>query len=141
MAPDSLFVRTLADDLEQVINGPDVAPDESPEITRARALDIIRRAYETVRFMNVAVMNGNDFKGRPALSLDSMPEEEAADTQRAIRPVMAAGSVDTFAIMTLHQQVYRAPCRAARRRGSCACCASPTKSPISPTADGARCRR
>src|SRR6202012_3314442 len=25
MAPDSLFVRTLADDLEQVINGPDVA--------------------------------------------------------------------------------------------------------------------
>jgi hypothetical protein len=108
MAPDSLFVRTLADDLEQIINGPDVAPDESPEITRARALDIIRRAYETVRFMNVAVMNGNDFKGRPALSLDSMPEEEAADTQRAIRPVMAAGSVDTFAIMTLHQQVFAA---------------------------------
>jgi hypothetical protein len=108
MAPDSLFVRTLADDLEQVINGPDVAPTEDPEVTRQRALDIVRRAYETVRFMNVAVMNGNDFKGRPALSLDSMPEEEAADTQRAIRPVMAAGSVDTFAIMTLHQQVFAA---------------------------------
>jgi hypothetical protein len=82
--------------------------NEPPEVTRARALDIIRRAYETVRFMNVAVMNGNDFKGRPALSLDSMPEEEAADTQRAIRPVMAPGSVDTFAIMTLHQQVFAA---------------------------------
>jgi hypothetical protein len=108
MAPDSAFVRTLADDLEQVINGPDVAADEPPEVTRARALDIVRRAYETVRFMNVAVMNGNDFKGRPALSLDSMPEEEAADTQRAIRPVMASGSVDTFAIMTLHQQVFAA---------------------------------
>jgi hypothetical protein len=108
MAPDSAFVRTLADDLEQVINGPDVAANEPPEITRARALDIVRRAYETVRFMNVAVMNGNNFKGRPALSLDSMPEEEAADTQRAIRPVMAAGSVDTFAIMTLHQQVLAA---------------------------------
>jgi hypothetical protein len=108
MAPDSLFVRTLADDLDQVISGPDVAPNEDPEVTRQRALDIVRRAYETVRFMNVAVMNGNDFKGRPALSLDSMPEEEAADTQRAIRPVMAAGSVDTFAIMTLHQQVFAA---------------------------------
>jgi hypothetical protein len=108
MAPDSLFVRTLADDLEQVINGPDVEASEPPDVTRARALDIIRRAYETVRFMNVAVMNGNDFKGRPALSLDSMPEEEAADTQRAIRPVMASGSVDTFAIMTLHQQVFAA---------------------------------
>jgi hypothetical protein len=108
MAPDSAFVRTLADDLDQVINGPNVPANEPPDITRARALDIIRRAYETVRFMNVAVMNGNDFKGRPALSLDSMPEEEAADTQRAIRPVMAAGSVDTFAIMTLHQQVFAA---------------------------------
>ena len=108
MAPDSLFVRTLADDLEQVINGPDIAQDEDPEVTHARALDIVRRAYETVRFMNVAVMNGNDFKGRPALSLDSMPEEEAADTQRAIRPVMGSGTVDTFAIMALHQQVYAA---------------------------------
>ena len=70
--------------------------------------DIVRRAYETVRFMNVAVMNGNDFKGRPALSLDSMPEEEAADTQRAIRPIMASGTVDTVAIMALHQQAYAA---------------------------------
>ena len=58
--------------------------------------------------MNVAVMNGNDFKGRPALSLDSMPEEEAADTQRAIRPVMAPGTVDTLAIMALHQQAFAA---------------------------------
>lgn len=108
MAPDSLFVRTLADDLDQAIHGPEVAPDEQIEVTRARAQDILRRAYETVRFMNVAVMNGNDFKGRAALSLDSMPEEEAAGTQRAIRPVMAAGSVDTFAIMALHQQAYAA---------------------------------
>jgi len=108
MAPDSLFVRTLADDLEQVIYGPEIAPNEPPAVTVARAQDIVRRAYETVRFMNVAVMNGNDFKGRPALSLDSMPQEEAADTERAIRPVMPAGTVDTHAIMTLHQQAYAA---------------------------------
>jgi len=105
--PDSLFIRSLADDLEQVIFGPQV-PKEPYEMTRKRALDIVRRAYETVRFMNVAVMNGNNFKGRPALSLDSMPEEEAADTERAIRPVMAAGSVDTLGIMTLHEQVFAA---------------------------------
>jgi hypothetical protein len=108
MAPDSLFVRTLVDDLEQVINGPEVGPEESAEEIRAKAQDIVRRAFETVRFMNVAVMNGNDFKGRSALWLDSMPEEEAAGTQRAIRPVMPPGTVDTFAIMTLHQQVYAA---------------------------------
>jgi hypothetical protein len=108
MAPDSLFVRSLADDLDQAVHGPDVDENETPEVTRARALDIVRRAFETVRFMNVVVMNGNDYKGRPALSLDSMPEEEAADTERAIRPVMAPGTVDTFAAMTLHQQAYAA---------------------------------
>ncbi|HZZ22846.1 MAG TPA: hypothetical protein VFE60_09840 [Roseiarcus sp.] len=107
MVPDSLFVRSLADDLDQAIFGPDVAY-EGPEKTLARAQDIVRRAYETVRFMNVAVTNGNDFKGRSALSLDSMPEEEAAVTERAIRPVMHPGSVDTRAITALHQQAYAA---------------------------------
>jgi hypothetical protein len=77
-------------------------------VTHARAADIVRRAYETGRFMNVAVMNGNDFDGRPALLLDSMPEEEAADTERSIRPVMAPASVDTLAILALHEQVYAA---------------------------------
>ncbi|WP_206530278.1 hypothetical protein [Nordella sp. HKS 07] len=108
VVPDSLFVRSLADDLEQVIHGPAVADDEAPEITQARAEDIVRRAFETVRFLNVAVLNGNDYKGRSALSLDSMPEEEAADTERAIRPVITPEGADTLAILTLHQQVYAA---------------------------------
>jgi hypothetical protein len=108
LVPDSYFVRSLADDLEQVVHGPEVGDNEPCEVTRARAEDIIRRAYETVRFMNVAVMNGNNFQGRPALLLDSMPEEEAADTERAIRPIMASGTVDTLAILALHEQVYAA---------------------------------
>lgn len=108
VVPDSLFVRSLADDLEQVIHGPQVASDEAPEVTQARAEDIIRRAFETVRFLNVAVMNGNDYKGRSALSLDSMPEEEAADTERSIRPVMTPAGADTLGILALHQQVFAA---------------------------------
>lgn len=108
VVPDSLFVRSLADDLEQVIHGPAVADDEPPAITQARAEDIIRRAFETVRFLNVSVLNGNDYKGRSALALDSMPEEEAADTERAIRPVITPEGADTLAILTLHQQVYAA---------------------------------
>jgi hypothetical protein len=107
-APDARFLRTLADDLDQAILGPDVGDEETPQETRARALDIVRRAFETVSFMNVAVMNGNNVNGRPALILDSMPEEEAADTERMIRPVMAPTSVDTFAIKLLHQQAYAA---------------------------------
>lgn len=106
VVPDSLFVRTLADDLDQVINGPEFW--EPYEETRNRALDIVRRAFETVRFMNVAVMNGNDVGGRSSLSLDSMPEEEAADTERSIRPVMSPGTVDTFTILALHKHVYTA---------------------------------
>ena len=108
MAPDSLFVRTLADDLDQAVFGPLVPDAESTEVTRVRAQDVVRRAFETVRFMNVAVMNGNDYRGRSALSLDSMPEEEAADTERAIRPVMHPGTVDTKAVTALHQQAYAA---------------------------------
>jgi hypothetical protein len=108
MVPDSLFVRSLDDDLEQVVFGPEVLAGESPEFTRGRALDIVRRAFETVRFMNVAVMNGNDYKGRPALALDSMPEEEAADTERAIRPIMHPGAADTKGVTALHQQAYAA---------------------------------
>ena len=65
--------------------------------------------------MNVAVMNGNDFKGRSALWLDSMPEEEAADTQRAIRPVMPSGTVDTLRDHDLAPAGVR---RLARRRGA-----------------------
>src|SRR6202035_2979762 len=108
LVPDSLFVRSLADDFDQIINGPEVSSSEPAAVIRGRAEDIVRRAYETVRFMNVAVMNGNNFKGRPALTLDSMPQEESADTERAIRPIMPSGTVDTLAIMTLHQQAYAA---------------------------------
>ena len=108
MAPDSLFVRTLADDLDQAIFGAGDCRGRVDAVTRARAQDIVRRAFETVRFMNVAVMNGNDYRGRSALSLDSMPEEEAADTERAIRPVMHPGTVDTRAVTALHQQAYAA---------------------------------
>jgi hypothetical protein len=106
-APDSIIVRTLADDLEQIVHGPQVG-DEDPGAIRARAEDIIRRAYETVRLMNVAVMNGNPVKGRAPLSLDTMPAEEAFDTQRLLRPVMAPQNVDTLAVLALHQQAFAA---------------------------------
>ena len=141
VVPDSLFVRSLADDLDQVIHGPTWRTDEPEAVTRARAQDIVRRAYETVRFMNVAVMNGNDFKGRSALSLDSMPEEEAADTQRADPPGHVARHRRHASPSSPCTSRSIAALRGGRRRGSCACCAGRTRSPTSPTAAGARCRR
>lgn len=105
---DSLFVRTLADDLDQALLGPVVPADEPDEVTRDRAADIVRRAFETVRFLNVEVMNGNDVLGRPAMDFDTMPMEEASDTERLGRPVMSPGTADTAAVLALHQQVYAA---------------------------------
>ena len=65
--------------------------------SRERALEIVRRAFETVRFMNVAVMNGNPFRGRDALDLDTMPAEEAFGNQRPLRPVFSPAAADTRA--------------------------------------------
>jgi len=106
LVPDSLFVRSLADDLDQAIFGPDVPPDERSEDTQARAEDIVRRAFETVRFLNVAVMNGNWVDGRDPLDIDTMPAEEAYDVWRMMRPVFTPHAADTLAIASLHQRVY-----------------------------------
>ena len=69
LVPDARFVRSLADDLEQALSGPTVAADEPIEVTRARAEEIVRRAYETVRFLNIAFMNGEPYQGRSATRL------------------------------------------------------------------------
>ena len=108
VVPDTVFLRTLADDLEQVIYGPWVPTGESEAETRARALDIVRRAFDAVRFLNVAVMNGNPVKGRDPLDFDTMPAEEAFDVQRLMRPVVPERTADTLMILGLHQQVYAA---------------------------------
>ena len=98
VAPDVQFVRTLMDDLEQMLCGTQVSDKEDFDVTRARAEHIVRRAAETVRYMNLAVMNGNTVKGLPPLSLDTMPAEEAFATERPLRPIMAENTVDTLTI-------------------------------------------
>jgi hypothetical protein len=108
VVPDALFIRTLADDLEQVIHGPGIPADEPEAVTRQRAIDIVRRAFETVRFLNVAVMNGNPVHGRDPLLFDTMPAEEAFDVERLMRPIVPEKTADTQAIMALHQQVFAA---------------------------------
>ena len=68
----------------------------------------VRRADQTVRFMNVAVMNGNPVGGRSAATFDTMPAEELFGTERPIRPIMSSANVDTAAVLALHQQVFAA---------------------------------
>jgi hypothetical protein len=60
-APDSFHPRSVADEIEQILFGPEVTEEVSVE----RATDLIRRALETMRLMNSAEWNrrysGNAF--------------------------------------------------------------------------------
>jgi hypothetical protein len=109
LVPDSFMVRTLADEFDQIIHGPTVSKTEPPEVTRARAEDIIRRAYETVHFLNVEVMNGDDVGDRAAEELDTMPAEEAFGTQRMMRPIFdkKSGRTNTLAALEQHRIAFQ----------------------------------
>jgi hypothetical protein len=51
-APDSFPIRSLADDLEQMLLGSEVA-----EVTGEQVIDFVRRAMETMRLMNTETQN------------------------------------------------------------------------------------
>jgi hypothetical protein len=103
-APDGLPVRTVYDELLQAWLGPVVQP---ADISRESAEDSLRRAFETVRLMNAAVMNGNTVGGRTAIA-SMMPSQDSNDTHRLFTPVMAPGIVDTLSVLGLHQAVMTA---------------------------------
>jgi hypothetical protein len=103
-APDGLPVRTAADELEQAVFGPEV---DSASATLEDAEDILRRAFETVRLLNTAVMNGNTINGRTAVA-SMMPSQDSNDTSRLFAPIMATTVVDNLAIVALHQGVFAA---------------------------------
>ena len=103
-APDGLPIRTVADELEQALFGPEVT---SAEATIDNAEEILRRAFETVRLMNTAVMNGNTINGRTAVA-SMMPAQDSNDTSRLFGPIMAPTLVDNLAIVALHQGIFAA---------------------------------
>jgi hypothetical protein len=101
-APDSFPVRTVADELEQALLGPDVGPDE---VSQEWTEEILRRAFETVRLQNTTVLNGNPvFNGGAA---NSMSRQDTG-WGRAEAPIMAPAIVDQLALRALHQSVFTA---------------------------------
>ena len=102
-APDTLPIRTVADELEQVLLGPSAAGNVSAEA----AEDIVRRAFETVRLMNTMVMNGNAVDGRLDVA-STMVRQDAADAGRSFEPIMAPSLVDNLAVLELHQRIVTA---------------------------------
>ncbi len=103
-APDSQPVRTVADELEQLILGPEV---EDEEVSIKAATEIVRRALETVRLMNTQVMNGNVIDGRPNVA-HTLITQDTNDYGRLYAPIMASSLVDNLAVRALHERVFAA---------------------------------
>lgn len=103
-APDSTPIRTVADELEQLLLGPGV--ESSPSL-RAEAAEIVRRAFETVRLMNTEVMNGNIVDGRVNIA-HTLGTQDSNDFGRNYAPIMASSIVDNLAVRALHARVYAA---------------------------------
>lgn len=89
-APDGLPIRTVADELEQALFG----PDPEPAVVRPEtAEEIIRRVFETLRLMNTPTMN-----------IGGMAAHDAREGRRR-DPIMARSLVDTAALEQLHQSL------------------------------------
>ncbi|MBB5802132.1 hypothetical protein F4560_001900 [Saccharothrix ecbatanensis] len=106
-APDSIPVRTIADELDQALYGPKARREDTAEDAHKVAEEVLRRALESVRLMNTAVMNGNTVDGRVDAA-STMVRQDSADTGRTFEPIMAPSLVDTAAVFALHQNVLAA---------------------------------
>eukprot|EP00456_Euglypha_rotunda_P023295 TRINITY_DN193_c2_g1_i2.p1 TRINITY_DN193_c2_g1~~TRINITY_DN193_c2_g1_i2.p1 ORF type:complete len:731 (-),score=140.72 TRINITY_DN193_c2_g1_i2:20009-22201(-) len=102
-APDTLPIRVISDELEQLLLGPEVEGDVPIE----EAEEIVRRALETVRLMNTAVMNGNPVNGRQNVA-STMVRQDTGDFERLFEPIMAPSLVDNLAVVALHERVFNA---------------------------------
>ena len=101
-APDSFPVRVVADELDQALHGPEVA---AHDVTSAEAEEIVRRAFETVRLMNTAVMNGSVVDGQIDVA-STMVRQDTGDFGRRFEPIMAPSLVDNITLLNLHQGVF-----------------------------------
>jgi hypothetical protein len=104
-APDTLPVRVVSDELEQILYGPSYDDDTPVPIEEAE--ELVRRALETVRLMNTAVMNGNTLNGRQNIA-STMVRQDTNDFERYYEPIAATSIVDNLALRALHERVFSA---------------------------------
>lgn len=101
-APDGFPIRTVADELEQALFGPQT-PDDEASLDRVE--EIVRRAFETVRLMNTAIMNGNPVNGVPIVA-NQMAAQDSGDTGRFYEPIMAPSLVDQLALRAAREHPH-----------------------------------
>ncbi|WP_375575170.1 hypothetical protein [Paracidovorax oryzae] len=101
-APDTLPVRVVSDEVEQILFGPSV---DEEAISLDDAAELVFRALETVRLMNTTVMNGNPVNGRMNVA-STMVRQNSADFERLYEPIAAASLADNLALRALHERVF-----------------------------------
>lgn len=103
-APDTLPVRVISDELEQILYGTKVA---EATVSIDEAEELVRRALETIRLMNTGVMNGNPVNGRLNVA-STMVRQDTNDFERFYEPIAAVSLVDNLALRALHERVFSA---------------------------------
>ena len=98
-APAAIPVRTVADDLEQAIAGPDAATG-----TREEAADILRRALDTARLIETRVMNGNQGIGGVPQNRNNMSGHDAG-FERAFEPIFPPAAAENALVVARHEGV------------------------------------
>jgi hypothetical protein len=101
-APDTLPLRVVSDELEQILYGPTC---DDCVVSLDEAAELVHRGLETVRLLNTAVMNGNPVNGRLNVA-SSMVRQDTNDFERYYAPIAAASLVDNLALRTLHERVF-----------------------------------
>jgi hypothetical protein len=101
-APDSMPVRTVLDELEQAMYGPELESEVTAEEVE-HVKQIVRRALETVRLMNTGQMNM--FSKQRGVGMARM---DNLDVNRAGTPIVDAALADGLAIRARHERVLLA---------------------------------
>jgi hypothetical protein len=99
-APDGKPVRTVRDELEQALKGPDAVAD-GDEVGMVK--DLVRRALETVRLMNTAQMN----KAGSTRGV-GMARMDLGDVGRKSEPIFDPAVAESLAIRARHERVLLA---------------------------------
>jgi hypothetical protein len=101
-APDGMPVRTVADELEQAMFGPEMEELATPEEIED-VKDIVRRALETVRLLNTGQMNL--FSSQRGVGMARM---DFLDYARKGEPIADRAVADALAIRSRHERVLLA---------------------------------
>lgn len=119
-APDGYHIRTIADDLEQMAFGPEVAaPGSAADRQRIKrdVEDILRRAFETVRMMNPMVQNGDQGVGGVTRNRNNMAGHQSG-YGRVFEPFYPAGTANYALVVAIHRALLQQALAAADLEGT-----------------------